>query len=276
LLQKLEERARRFQLRLVLYSIRESGSIKNAQRLKFRKDSFSEIKDVVESNFKNFQSIQNSLARYLRKKTQQWDLQMSDVDIMSQKNLKRVKDICIVAKSNSQALYLISFVHSVMRQPDVQKDEAYVNLISALFEVMALNVKTRLSDTPQGAVIAKAVGDELVAFFKDGLDNLLTWPFGELVLKGVGSQSHFWNSFRTRPPLTIRTLPQLFRIETVVAEEIQLVSGMKEGIVRRQAKLREAIKDLTSAEADRYTKLSFEFETFSTTLARDVCDVECY
>jgi hypothetical protein len=219
LFQKLDDRVRKFQLRLVLYSIRESGSLKNAQRLKFRKDSFSDIKAVVESNFKNFPAIQSSLARYLRKKTQQWDLQMSDVDTMSQKNLKRAKDICIVAKSHNQALYLLSFVHSVMRQPDVLKDEAFVNLISALFEVMALNIKARLADNPQAALTAKLEGEQLTAFFKDGLDNLANWPLCDLVFKAVGSfplllpfgAENASGRFLTLAVLQIRLLPKRFR-----------------------------------------------------------------
>jgi hypothetical protein len=44
---------------------------------------------------------------------------------------------------------------------------------------------------------------------------------------------------------------------------------MKEGIVRRQAKLRETIKDVTGAESDRFTKLQTEFDVLSKNLAQD-------
>jgi hypothetical protein len=242
IMEKMEERVRRFQLRLVLYSINEAGALKSSQKVKMRKDSFVNIKQVVENTFKDTQAIQSSLARYLRKKTQQWDIQMSDVDLMSQKNLKRVKDISIVSQNMNLAIYLLSFIHSIRKMPDTSRDETFDHLVGALFEVMVVSVRNRLMENPQhGPLVQKIHTDNLVGFFMHGLDNIADFTLKDLTITAT---------------------------ETVLKEEVQSVGASKDAVRRRQARVSDAVKQVKKFETDRNRDLAEESSSMALMLAQ--------
>lgn len=242
IMEKMEERVRRFQLRLVLYSINEAGALKSSQKVKLRKDSFVNIKQIVENTFKDTQAIQTSLARYLRKKTQQWDIQMSDVDLMSQKNLKRVKDISIVSHNMNLAVYLLSFIHSIRKLPDTSRDETFDHLVGALFEVMVVSVRNRLMETTAySSAVVKLRDDSLIGFFMNGLDNM-----NEFALKDLATVA----------------------IDTVLKEEVSSVGASKGAVKRRQGRVSEALKQQQKFEIDRSRDWTEEASSSSILLAQ--------
>lgn len=129
MLDRLEAALSRFRTRLILYSIAEGATFKSTARLRLRKESIRNIRQVIFDGFTSASSkslstsaemaaggVHASLARYLTKKAKQWDTEMSDVDSMFHKNIKRIRALVESTPSTSAALYLLAYIGALVQK----------------------------------------------------------------------------------------------------------------------------------------------------------------
>lgn len=137
MLDRLEAALSRFRTRLVLYSIAEGATFKSTTRLRVRKESIRNIRQVIFDGFTSASSkslsmsaempsgaVHASLARYLTKKARQWDTEMSDVDSMFYKNIKRVRALVETTPSTSAALYLLAYIGALVQKANASPQQA--------------------------------------------------------------------------------------------------------------------------------------------------------
>jgi WD40 repeat protein len=137
LLDRLEAALSRFRTRLVLYSIAEGATFKSTTRLRLRKESIRNIRQIVHEGFSGASSkaqsafgdlptggVQASLARYLGKKAKQWDTEMSDVDSMFHKNIKRVRALLESTPSTHAALFLLAYIGALVQKANASPQNA--------------------------------------------------------------------------------------------------------------------------------------------------------
>ena len=136
MLDRLEAALSRFRTRLVLYSIAEGATFKSTARLRLRKESIRNIRQVIYDGFTSASSkslstsaematggVHASLARYLAKKAKQWDTEMSDVDSMFHKNIKRIRALVESTPSTSAALYLLAYIGALVQKANASPQQ---------------------------------------------------------------------------------------------------------------------------------------------------------
>lgn len=130
MLDRLEAALSRFRTRLILYSIAEGATFKSTNRLRLRKESIRNIRQVIYDGFTSASSkslasqssempsggVHASLARYLSKKAKQWDTEMSDVDAMFHRNIKRIRALFESTPSTHAALYILAYIGALVQK----------------------------------------------------------------------------------------------------------------------------------------------------------------
>lgn len=177
-----EDHLMRFALRLTLYTLFETDSFLNTDKIRERSTNLKNVENAVEAYFSvvattaSAKNTVNSdaLAAYLQNKIKQWNGEMSSVDVVFQKNVERLRQIVhkLITKEKlapsagtsvevNRLMYIVSFLYRAVKR-SYEHQGIGAELILTIFKEILIASKLLLPLAPE---LMSMSDDQFVDFF---------------------------------------------------------------------------------------------------------------